>query len=100
MKEYERDPLFTRATGDELEVEGGKRDPLACTTVRCRMIVTGFGSKLASQLRTKIAAMVSQSGSPDNAGGNRRVCSFETSHRQATRCEDKLEGRGRLLVSL
>ena len=66
------------------------------------MIATGFGRKLASQLRTKIATVVSQSGSSDNAGGNHRVCSFETtpSHRQATRCEDKLEGRGRLLVSL
>ena len=65
------------------------------------MITTGFGRKLAPQLRTKIiATVVSKSGSSDNAGGNRRVCPFETSHRQATRCEDKLEGRGRLLVSL
>ena len=51
LKKYERDPLFTRATGDGLEAKGSKDDPLACITSYDAVIVTAFvgtGSLLQS----------------------------------------------------
>ena len=51
LKEYERDPLFTRATEDGVEVKGSKDDPLACITSYDAVIVTAFvgtGSLLQS----------------------------------------------------
>ena len=93
LKEYTRDLLFTRAMGLKRKIantilQRASTDPVV---LHGTMIITGFGSKVAPQLRPKVVDMVSQSGSSDNAGGTgpERVLS-ETSI--AERASDQVAG--------
>ena len=93
LEEYTGSPVYAC---NGLEVKDGKHDPPAYTStdpvVRYgTMIIIGFGSKVAPQLRPKVVDMVSQSGSSDNAGGTgpERVLS-ETSI--AERASDQVAG--------